>query len=351
MNQKEKIKLFRDVFAPKSGEKILFLIDTPHDNIVDNQVWQDRREMAKEWLNLFKNMGVKEGFSVEMQEYNATGVHNAPISQEIIHTISNYNLVIAMTEFSASSSLYPLKNRKDINIRCASMPGVERRMEGTAFRADYSDVQIYANNIKKLLTKAIGAEVLFSTGDHLFLDLRNRDGLAEGGVCREAGQVINFPSGEGFIAPYEGIGEDVKEFGESKTQGILPDNQHGDLIKYKVKNNKIVEVLGKGENVEKMRRFFEEDDTHRNIAELGVGCNPEAVVSGNILEDEKVSGLHIAYGMNSQFGGRVDSDMHQDICFPKGLPGAAKTLTLFNEDGSTIELIKDGELRYDLLKS
>jgi len=351
MEMEEKIKMFKDVFAPKSGEKILFLVDTPHDNINDNQVWQDRREMAKEWRDTFKNMGAEEGFSVELKDYDATGVHNAPISQKIIDMLCNYNLVLAMTEFSASSSLFPLKNREDINIRCASMPGVERRMEETAFRANYSDVNNYANNIKKMLTKAVSAEVLFSTGDRLFLDLRNRDGLAEGGVCREAGQVINFPSGEGFIAPYEGIGEDANEFGESKTEGILPDNQHGDLIKYRVKNNKIVEVLGEGEEVEKMRKFFEKDESHRNIAELGIGCNPKAVVTGNILEDEKVSGLHIAYGMNSQFGGKVKSDMHQDICFPKGLPAAAQTLTLINEDDSKIELITDGELRYDLLKS
>jgi leucyl aminopeptidase (aminopeptidase T) len=351
MEMEDKIKMFKDVFAPKSGEKILFLIDKPHDDIIDNKVWKDRRLMAKEWFNLFTKMGKDKGFTVELQEFEATGVHNSPVSQELIDTVCKYNLVIAMTEFSASSSLYPLRTRTELNIRCASMPGVERRMEQTAFRANYSDVNTYANNIKKMLTKAVGAEVLFSTGDRLYLDLRNREGLAEGGICRESGQFINFPSGEGFIAPYEGIGEDFNKHGESKTEGILPDNQHDKLIKYRVKNNKIIEVLGQGETVEKMRKFFKEDESHRNIAELGIGCNPKAVVTGNILEDEKVSGLHIAYGMNSQFGGKVKSDMHQDICFPKGLPAAAQTLTLFNEDSTKIELIRNGELRYDLLKS
>jgi len=51
-----------------------------------------------------------------------------------------------------------------------------------------------------------------------------------------------------------------------------------------------------------MRIFFAENDTRRNIAELGIGCNPKAVITGNILEDEKV-GLHIAYGMSSHLGG------------------------------------------------
>lgn len=342
--------MFKDVFAPKSGEKVLFMVDKPHDDIVDNLGWKARREMANDWYNSFKNMGVETGFSVDMFEFDATGVHNTPIPKDVIDRASKFDLVIAMTEFSGSSSFLKMCRKEGAATRCASMPIVEKRMEDTALRANYADVQVYANSIKKLLTNAVGAEVLFSTGDRLFIDLRNRVGYADGGVCRKPGQTINFPSGEGYIAPYEGIGDEIKELGESKTVGILPDNQHGDLLKYVVKNNRIAEVVGDGENADEMRRFFEENDTRRNIAELGIGCNPEAVVTGNILEDEKVSGLHIAYGMNTQFGGKVDSDTHIDICFPKGLPAAAQALTLINKDGLKTELIKDSQLRYDLLR-
>jgi leucyl aminopeptidase (aminopeptidase T) len=350
MNYKEKIKMFNDVFLPKTGEKILFLIDKPHDNIIDNKNWMDRRKMAISWLKSFKNIGKETGFTVDILKFNATGMHNAPIPQDTINTVRKYNLVIAMTEYSASSSLLPLCYDKVTNIRCASMPGVEKRMEETAFRANYADVQIYAEKIKKILTKAIAAKIIFSTGDNLFIDLRNRNGKADGGVCRESGQFINFPSGEGFISPYEGFGDEIKIFGESKTEGILPDNQQDDLIKYRIKKNKIVEVIGKGGNVKEMENFFKENNTRRNIAELGIGCNQKAVVTGNILEDEKVSGLHIAYGMSNHIGGKVKSDMHQDICFPKGLSVSAETLTIINEDGSNTELIKDAILKYDLLK-
>ena len=350
MLKDEKIKMFKDVFAPKAGEKVLFLVDTPHDNITDNTNWQDRREMAKEWYESFKDMGMEMGFTVDFAEYDATGLHNTPIPDKVMDLASKANLVIAMTEYSGSSSFINLCRNISKITRCASMPTVERRMENTAFKANYADVQIYANNIKKMLNKTIAAEVLFSTGDSLFMDLRNRVAFEDGGKCSETGQMINFPSGEGYIAPYEGIGDEVEEFGESKTEGILPDNQHGDLIKYKVKNNKIVEIIGEGKNADEMREFFDKNPTRRNIAELGIGCNPEAVVTGNILEDEKVGGLHIAYGTSLHTGGKVESDLHIDICFPKGLPGAAKTLTLINEDGSKIELIKDSQLRYDLLK-
>lgn len=53
-----------------------------------------------------------------------------------------------------------------------------------------------------------------------------------------------------------------------------------------------------------------EDD---NVAEFGIGINPKASITGNILEDEKaLTTIHIAFGDNSGFGGRVSVPSHQD---------------------------------------
>jgi DNA-binding beta-propeller fold protein YncE len=50
-----------------------------------------------------------------------------------------------------------------------------------------------------------------------------------------------------------------------------------------------------------------------NIAELGVGTNDRAIVSGNILEDEKVLGtVHVALGNNAGMGGTVNVPIHLD---------------------------------------
>jgi len=349
MKHEEKIKLFNDVFAPKTGEKILFLIDTPHDNIKDNKNWKDRRKMAREWYNTFKEMGNKTKFFVELREFKATGVHNSPIPQETLDMIRKSNLVIAMTEYSASSSLLPLTKAKDNITRGASMPLAEKRMEETAFKADYQKVKKYAVAIEKMLDNAIGAEVLFSTGDKLFIDLRNRRAFSEAGDCTKIGQFINFPSGEACIAPYEAQKDEIVEFGASKTEGIWPVTYDKELVKYIVNDNKIVKIIGNGNKADEMRDFFLKNNTRRNIAELGIGCNPNAVVSGNPLEDEKV-GLHIAYGMSTHLGGKVKSDMHYDIIHAKGCPTEGITLTLINKNGTKTELIQNSMLRYDLLK-
>ena len=161
---------------------------------------------------------------------------------------------------------------------------------------------------------------------------------------------INFPSGEACITAYEATSDEIEKFGKSKTKGIWPAIYDGELVKYVVENNKIVDILGEGKKADEKRAFFNEKDTRRNLAELGVGCNPEAIVTGNVLEDEKVGGLHLAYGMSAHLGGKIKSDVHQDICYPKDAPIQAKTLTLINEDGSKIEIIKDAMLQYELFK-
>ena len=121
-------------------------------------------------------------------------------------------------------------------------------------------------------------------------------------------------------------------------------------IKMTISKGKVFKIEG-GQEAKRFEEFlksFNDPETYR-VAELGIGCNPKAVVTGNVLEDEKV-GLHIAYGHSTHLGGKVKSDIHIDIVHAKGCPVEGTTLTLINSDGSKFELIRDSMLRYDLLK-
>jgi leucyl aminopeptidase (aminopeptidase T) len=73
-----------------------------------------------------------------------------------------------------------------------------------------------------------------------------------------------------------------------------------------------------------------------------------AQVTGNPLEDEK-AGLHIAYGKSTHLGGSIDSDIHQDLCYAKGLPVEGTSLTLRTTQDQSVTLIEKGSLRYDIL--
>ena len=98
-----------------------------------------------------------------------------------------------------------------------------------------------------------------------------------------------------------------------------------------------------------MQSFFNDNKTRCNIAELGIGCNPDAVVTGDILENEKVAGIHITYGMSTHIGGKIKSDKHIDICYRKNTPIEATKLTLIEKNNEKINLILNSQLQYNLL--
>lgn len=361
MERHDRIKLYWDVFAPKNGERVLFLVDVPHDNPMDSPTWAERRKMALEWADDFRELGT----DVSLITYKATGRNGAPIPQEVLDAAGKSDLVIAMTEFSASSSLIPICKAEGARTRCASMPGVTRAMEETAMSADYSRVKKYAEAIDKMLDDTIGAEIEFSTGDRLYLDLRFRTAtILDSGECTTAGQAINFPSGEGYRAPYDPTPEEIEKHGKSRTKGTLPVSYGEETVKYAIDENKIVDIMGEGKKAGAMRAFFSENGTRRNIAELGIGCNPKAVVTGNTLEDEKVGlaelengkvefiGLHIAYGHSAHIGGKTESDVHEDTVYAnvKECPIGIRKFNLVGADGSRTELIGDSKPQYDLLK-
>ena len=51
-----------------------------------------------------------------------------------------------------------------------------------------------------------------------------------------------------------------------------------------------------------------------NLAELGIGTNERATMTGNVLEDEKILGsVHVAFGASAGIGGTVSVPVHLDF--------------------------------------
>jgi len=230
------------------------------------------------------------------------------------------------------------------------MPMVSRSMEETALSADYAEVARKSHILAARLDRAVGARVVFSTGHEMYFDLRYRDAHADDGQLhadKEGARVINLPSGEAYMAPYEGETE-----GEpSRTEGMIPVMLDGELVLGRVDENRIVEVIGDGPEAAEARDYFATDEALRNVAELGLGCNDKAIVTGNVLEDEKVMGMHWAYGLSEHIGGTVGVDdfsdpghvEHRDWVYPKGGAIEIASLVLTYEDGTSEEIIMDGE--------
>jgi len=253
-----------------------------------------------------------------------------------------------MTENSATAPL-SLYMKAFSHFRFASMPGVEKRMEETALSADYQKMYSRCQQLAPLFKKAVGVRVKFSTDHQCYFDITGPaevgldHGLLGPGCAGTPTAGSNLPAGETYTVPNEAA--------DSMTTGTLPVIEGEELILLEVKHNKISAVHGSGANAEFLRGKFANDDAWANIAEVAIGVNDRAVITGNVLEDEK-AGFHWAYGRSDHLEGTVgvadfnspDDVIHQDVVYAKESPISAAKVEFVFADDSTRVVIVDGEL-------
>jgi hypothetical protein len=355
-------KLFVDVFDPQAGEVAGIMVDLPHDEMIENNEWHTRRTMAERWRSELRELGREKDFTVlPLITFDATGVNNAQLPAEgtragvrfrLEELGAEATLLLAMTEFSASAPLIGW-TKQFPNLRAASMPRVAPRMESTALAADYKHVARSCARLRDRLSSTSFADFQFSTGDRFRFDFRFRQPEVDDGHLPPTApppRLINLPSGEAFVAAYEG-----EKNTASLTAGILPLPWHHGIVRVRIHRNRVEEVIGDDASTGNLREFLFADPGRRNVAELGLGCNAFAQVTGNVLEDEK-AGPHIALGRSEHLGGTVGPEAfsnpgevwHEDFVYARGCPVQIEQLSLVDNDGRSELLFAQGSYAPDL---
>lgn len=235
-----------------------------------------------------------------------TGRHGAEPPLPVAAAMEKSDVVICPTKYSLTHTQARLK-ACEAGARVATMPGITEEMffEG-AVAADYEEVARRTTELARLLSEAKTA-VLVKDGLELKLSLEGRRGIASTGLYRRPGEAGNLPSGEAYIAPVEGSAE-----GETIIDGSIAGiGRLSGPIRVVIKEGVLVEA--QGPEGQQLLELLGDSPEARNLAELGIGTNDRAKVSGIILEDEKVYGtVHLAFGDNATFGGRVRAGVHID---------------------------------------
>jgi len=350
-------KFFLDIFQPEEGENVTIMYDFPHGKINDNEEWEERRVMAKDWRDKLLKL-VSVNINVKpLVSYPATGNDNADLPSKCLRedrevnleeVIKDSSIILSMVEFSATAPLYYFAKQSD-KLRVGSMPGVARFMEETALSANYSEIAKKGAELKKLLDPAIGAKVEFSSGHTCYFDISNHLFDVDDGILypeRAGGEfaVSNLPAGEVYCVPNENP--------DSKTVGELPWKTENNFIVFKIQSNRIIDVFGEGPDVELIKEKFRSEPGLQNIAEFAIGINDKAKVTGNVLEDEK-AGFHFAFGRSDHLGGTVGPDdflnpekiEHTDIVYAKESPVICSRLNILYPDKKSLNLIENGVLK------
>jgi leucyl aminopeptidase (aminopeptidase T) len=197
------------------------------------------------------------------------------------------------------------KRATEAGARGATMPGVTEDMLARVMAVDFETMGARSRAVAALLSQGTTARVTCARGSDLVIDLGDRQAIADDGNLCERGAFGNLPCGEGFIAPLGGEGTAV-------VASLAPLGLSDEPATLTLSGGRLTGAQG-GLGPEYRSLLTVHGEKGTNLAELGVGTNDRAILTGNVLEDEKILGtVHIAFGASAAIGGNVSVPIHLD---------------------------------------
>src|SRR4051794_36442501 len=225
----------------------------------------------------------------------------APVAAAMIAS----HVVLAPTIQSLSHT-YARRAANQAGVRIATLPGVTDDMLARLMNADMGALRRRGAALAAAMHSGSEARITCRHGSDLRLDLGDRIPIADAGVLNAPGAFGNLPCGEAFVSPAGGEGTLVVD---GSIAGV---GKVETPVELTVHDGHLTDATGpEGATLLELLTKHGEDGT--NIAELGIGTNEEATLTGNILEDEKILGTaHVAFGASAAIGGKVQVPVHLD---------------------------------------
>ena len=317
------LTILRENMGLKAGERLLIVTDTPCP--------QDWQTMPLAGLQSMLELGVLARLMAEVAEehfpdchvafcpFPATGGHGVELDEATARRMLEADVILAPTTFSLSHTNARLEACR-MGGRVASMPQFEARMlaEGGPLAVDPQAMAADVRRFAERLSQARQVIVRTAYGTHLRFSLEGRPGQADDGLFLEAGKWGNLPSGEAYAIPVEGSGQG---------RLVVPAGWYPRLdqeMALQFEAGLVTSLQGGGQAGQTFREALQLESNEplykarRNLAELGIGCNPNARKPDNVLEAEKIkSTIHIGVGDNLHMGGLVEADFHEDFVQPE----------------------------------
>jgi len=278
--------------AVKAGETVLIVTDEP------------KREIGMAIWRVAKSIGA-EAMIVEMMPRTRNG-------EEPPAPIAAFMAASSVVLCPTSKSLTHTAARREAcahGARIATLPGITEDMMIRCLGADYKAIAQRSQRLSEVLESGDEVHVTSPAGTDIRMRRGDRHAKPNTGFYHHAGENGNLPAGETFFAPLEGTANGVVVF-DGAMAGV---GKVKKPIRIVVREGLAVEITG-GEEAQKLIELIKPlGEAARNIAELGIGTNDRAQITGHILEDEKVLGtVHIALGDNISMGGKVSVPSHLD---------------------------------------
>lgn len=234
--------------------------------------------------------------------------------------MKKFDVILVPTTMSISHT-DARRNASKAGARIATMPNISIDMFKRTLNVDYKKMKRESRRIASYMTKGNTMRIKTSKAD-LVMSLKGRKCKSDTGIYTTKGRFGNLPAGEAGMAPIEGTTNGIFVV-DATMAGI------GKLkkpIKFIVKKGYVLKT-----NSPKMNKIFKKyGKSSRNIAEVAIGTNEKAKITGLTLEDEKVKDTcHIAVGDSVSMGGKIKAPIHLD--------GVIKKPTIWIDDKKIME--------------
>lgn len=245
---------------------------------------------------------------------------------EIAQEMKNSDVSILLTEKSLSHTQARREAVKN-GARMISCPGLDKDILERCVDIDYEELGKFHDWLRSIIVGSQEIKVTSSAGTDITFSISNTHGKSSQLLKDKPGKSGNLPVGEVDSRVLNANGKIVID-GSIASIGLLKEP-----IVWEVKNN-IAKIISDNDDSKKLKKLLDSVGPKAyRMAEFGIGTNPKAIITGEILEDEKSRGtVHFAVGNDLTYGGENDVPIHLD--------GVLRKPTMI-VDGKKI--IEDGE--------
>ena len=244
--------------------------------------------------------------------------HGFEPSIEVAKLMKESNLVLCLTKYSMAHSK-ARNNFSKIGGRFLSMPGYSKKiLSDKAILANFKEHDKITKKISKILTLGKKCKIFSEDGTNLECNLSGRLANSCPGHVMEKGSLGSPPDIEANISPIEN-----QSNGFLTINGSIANEEIGLLNKpvyLIIKNGKITQIKSKSKKINNLlkKTFYKFGPKSKVLAEIGIGLNKKAKLTGHMLTDEGSYGcIHFGFGSNFSVGGKNKVDFHLDFITKK----------------------------------
>ena len=254
----------------------------------------------------------------------------------VANLMKQQQIVIAPTRYSLTHTR-AIRSAIREGARVATMPGMSNEMfVNGGMTANFNQIKKNISNLSGVLRRKRLIHVKDKKGTDIEFEINWREWkLDDNGICNRPRMITNLPAGKAFIMPREGTMN-----GTIVIDGTWESTLLEEPLELTVEKGIVIDIKGDSTAAQIRQQFGEAATRLRSkdrelvwtVAEFGFGMNPEARLTGHVLEDEKRQGTcYFSIGDNSSLGGNAIVGIH--------IPGVLSKPSVWLDD---MQILDDG---------